>query len=542
MPEDLNKKSKHNYKMRLKFFFVFIFAIVNLWINKVEAVCEDCLIFQAEAPVPLLWTGGSVPLHVPDNLFVTLKFSDHFRGYVAGNKHTYTFQPDSNLLNLNQHTFNPSAIISPGALGSFDECGTWLQGAEIVDGANKVAGWYHAEMGNRCNGAVPSGDIHIKSIAYAESNDGGSSFSKLNYPNNQILTGHIDQLSDQEGSATRTVGVGDHSIVKKGEYYYLFFMNAYTARSGVARATVASGGKPGSWTKWYNGSFSQPGIGGRDSDLGILLAGVSYNTKINQFVGLTYEKPLEPDTDAGFKVAISEDGISWTILDAPLVPGGTRWAQSNMPSINGYSQYQTIIGPDGSKNWTDTFYVYYVYVRPGDYWTQRFMLRSEVKMKEYFSPISTPKASTSLYRYFSPSRGKHWVTSELAVPDETVWDFEREGNLGYVFNLEGAGMVKLNDCFFENPETGEDNYLVSVGESCATGSTTLRTIGWIYNPGLAQPNNTHAIYRCYNLTNRSHFVSTNQNCEGSQVEGLLGYVFNKIDFSPTVVPTGLNVL
>ncbi|MEF3692176.1 MAG: hypothetical protein V3574_03950, partial [Candidatus Moraniibacteriota bacterium] len=100
------------------FLLGFSLATLFLWPLLSKAVCSDCLSFQVQAPIPLLWTGGIVPFHVPDNLFVTLKFPDHFKGYVAGSKHTYSFLPSNNLLGLNQHTFNSSAVIEPGSVGS----------------------------------------------------------------------------------------------------------------------------------------------------------------------------------------------------------------------------------------------------------------------------------------------------------------------------------------------------------------------------------------------------------------------------------------
>ena len=44
-------------------------------------------------------------------------------------------------------------------------------------------------------------------------------------------------------------------------FIYLFFFFFLTMIAlGVARATVASGGVPGSWWKYYNGAWNEPGI------------------------------------------------------------------------------------------------------------------------------------------------------------------------------------------------------------------------------------------------------------------------------------------
>jgi hypothetical protein len=362
---------------------------------------------------------------------------------------------------------------------------------------------------------------HIKSIAYADSDDGGLSFSKVNYPDNVVLSGPADEIA--LATTDNIVGIGDFSVVEKDGFYYLFFLNAHRGESGVARATVASGGLPGSWWKWHDGEFAQPGIGGEESTFGLQLAGVSYNSRLGKFVALNYGKA----GTVGFRVAISPDAVSWTILDVPLVPGGTRWAESPAGLGNGgvapigYSQYQTLIAPDGSKTWSDTFYLYYVYVRPGEDFTMRFFLRSEVRMEIDDPPLSRPKASTSLNRYFSASAQKHWVTSELAVPIQGTWDFQNNGSLGGVFTSAAAGLVELDDCVY-----GVNNYVVSVGGTCGAGATLLRRIGWVYDGGLPQPANTHAIYRCYAPSLDSHFVSVSADCEGAQTEFLLGYALD----------------
>jgi hypothetical protein len=69
------------------------------------------------------------------------------------------------------------------------------------------------------------------------------------------------------GTPPRSVmGAGNPSAIIAGGYMYVFYVNlGYNTgpdQTHVARAPVSSDGKPGSWSKWYRGSFSQPGIGG----------------------------------------------------------------------------------------------------------------------------------------------------------------------------------------------------------------------------------------------------------------------------------------
>ncbi len=524
---------KRNLSSKLLVVLIF-FGFFGLTENSKAVLCTDCLSFSVSAPIAPVWpTVNTQNLQIPDNLFVTLKFPDHYLGYIS-DRNTWALSA-STLEGLNINNFNATPVISAGTPGQFDECGVWLHGAEIIDGANKVGAWYHAERGSRC---MTGSGTYTKSIAYAESTDAGASFSKVGYPNNVVLTGSTSELA--AANATNIVGVGDFSVIKKDSYYYLFYLNSYKGESGVARATVSSGGVPGSWLKWYNGSFSQPGIGGTDTALGLSLAGVSYNTALQQFVGLTYGSL----PTIGFKVALSPDGVNWTVLDAPLVTGGMAWDNSptfgsNTVTPYGHSQYQTIIGPDGSKNWSDTFYIYYLYIRPGEDFSNRFMLRSEVKMKINDSPVSSPyKASAGLKRYFSSSANKHWVTSWLAVPKDSNWDFQEEADLGNVFTSAGTGLIELDDCVYDL-----NHYVVASGGDCGQGVTKLRTIGWVYSPASPKPANTYSIYRCYVPAMDSHFISLQSDCEGAQVEYFLGYTLNTLgDTAAPAAPTGLSVL
>ena len=63
-----------------------------------------------------------------------------------------------------------------------DHCGCWLQGvAALPDG--RVAGFYHEEY--HCN--YSHNGFTNKSIAYALSEDGGLTYTKVGWPNNQII-------------------------------------------------------------------------------------------------------------------------------------------------------------------------------------------------------------------------------------------------------------------------------------------------------------------------------------------------------------------
>jgi len=101
---------------------------------------------------------------------------------------------------------------------------------------------------------------------------------KTGWPNNQII-------QPPPGNTTSTaargqqVGEGDHSVVvaEASTWMYLFFVEwdvepGSPIRVGLARSSVAAGGIPGTWKKFYcDGSatcgLATDGIGGESSAL-----------------------------------------------------------------------------------------------------------------------------------------------------------------------------------------------------------------------------------------------------------------------------------
>lgn len=159
-------------------------------------------------------------------------------------------------------------------LCAFRRC--WLQAVASLpkDPPGRVHGFYHEEY--HCDYAHNL--FTNKSIAYAESLDGGVSFTKTGWPHNQII-------QPPPGNTTSTaargqqVGEGDHSVVvaEESPWLYLFFVEwdvlpGMPVRVGLARSDVASGGVPGSWMKFHcddaaDCGFTTKGLGGESSAL-----------------------------------------------------------------------------------------------------------------------------------------------------------------------------------------------------------------------------------------------------------------------------------
>jgi len=141
---------------------------------------------------------------------------------------------------------------------------------------NITRGWFHLEIGTGTQ------SFFVGEIAYAESNDYGinfkpNQFDRLKSDRAILSSGPYFKTAEEVmESGTRNGGTGPHWLVEVGDYLYMYYIDMWgervngTHRFGVclAHATKESGGVPGSWFKWYKGSFSEPGIRGNCSILG----------------------------------------------------------------------------------------------------------------------------------------------------------------------------------------------------------------------------------------------------------------------------------
>ncbi|MYR45500.1 RICIN domain-containing protein [Streptomyces sp. SID5910] len=123
----------------------------------------------------------------------------------------------------------------------------------------------------------PFGDgVHYDAIDYAVSTDQGRTWS---------IKGHVitSPYSTKRGDSaafpeqTYYYGDGDQRLfvdVASG-YFYVYYGSRVVEKGGgwkafhqhVARAPISGKMAPGSWQKWYDGAWSQPGVGGRESNM-----------------------------------------------------------------------------------------------------------------------------------------------------------------------------------------------------------------------------------------------------------------------------------
>ncbi|HVM48288.1 MAG TPA: hypothetical protein VMU04_09685 [Candidatus Acidoferrum sp.] len=93
-------------------------------------------------------------------------------------------------------------------------------------------------------------------------------------------------------------GCGDQKLYVDARHgwFYLWYMHSWVHKQTglryqsmrVARCRIADRMAPGAWTKWYRGAWSQPGLGGHDSDVFVNADNttVTYNKWLKRYLAL----------------------------------------------------------------------------------------------------------------------------------------------------------------------------------------------------------------------------------------------------------------
>jgi hypothetical protein len=198
------------------------------------------------------------------------------------------------------------------------------------------------------------------SIGLARSTDNGATWTSMG----AIITGMTPK---PVSFPTRdSLGAGNPTAITANGYIYVFYVDwnlTFPDSIYVARAPVSSDGAQGSWEKYYNGSFSQPGLGGLSSAVqgppppsnSTIYAGspdVSYNTFLQTYLLLL-------NSNVGWHYATSPDLLTWTIQPTQIFTIPTPF--SLLQTGDTWYDYPTLISPEENSDQTTTCggYVYY---------------------------------------------------------------------------------------------------------------------------------------------------------------------------------------
>ena len=419
-----------------------------------------------------------------------------------------------------------------------DYCGAWLNSAvtniDLTSSSSSssvapVYGFYHEEW--KCD--YSDNSYTNKSIAYAISYDGGITFTKPNYPNNQIIIAP-NTTSDHQ------TGEGDHQVaIVNNTWLYLYFTewdgwNGHVT-IGVARSKQSLHGQPGSWKKYLNGQFNSPGIRGDSSAIsGITGTGVRWREKYNDFMsqggGNNYD-----NCGYGPLLGFSNDGINdWIAMKSGLMYVDSNNWNRNAPcdELVAYSSIQSRnVSYDNNDNGGyydlingDDYWLYYTYLEPNGSFSDRYLARRPVSMKLYdenMNNYNVGQVHITLSMYWNDNTKDTWITTAM-IPNNS--GFENKNTiLGKVLtkSIDDSITTKLYDCYISEWR----DHMIGLDGEC-DNYVVLRTLGWIYSYSI---NNkyitTQSLYRCFDSNNYNHFVSFDENCDNQgSVEFKLGYV------------------
>lgn len=216
--------------------------------------------------------------------------------------------------------------------------------------------FYHAEIRTFPPGYIP----FFSELGLALSIDRGTSWHDLG----PIVRPHTPVSSSyfQKGG---TWDVGWGTYVLAGEYFYLYFadllqdgddyarVNLAVARAEIADVIDAAVNQRQAWpwTKYYQGSWEEPGLGGRSSPLieqgdgSFMPSDVVFNTCLKKYTAVILGEPF-PNPDLYWSE--SSDGLKWDRLQKVVGDEGEQI-------------YATLVGEGDDPSLTGKdFFVYYI--------------------------------------------------------------------------------------------------------------------------------------------------------------------------------------
>jgi hypothetical protein len=274
--------------------------------------------------VTLLESGALGLAYFPDEGTAVLRRKDPFRLLLVSATSTFLIEAEGmESLRLGKST----EVLAPGAKGSFDNGYAGI--SAVVEHAGTHYAFYHAEDQEGLPGLAGGIPGFYASIGLATSTD-GLTFTKRG----QVLT------SSQPKAWQAYPNQGDRGaaepgavVSKDGRYIYLYYtehsrVEGRAVDIAMARAELGAGEVgPGSFFKYRDGEFKEPGIGGKDSPIvtakafpsaNALEGHVTYSRAVDRYLMVygvdAYAERMNgaPPAHSGLYLAWSMDGIAWT--------------------------------------------------------------------------------------------------------------------------------------------------------------------------------------------------------------------------------------
>lgn len=210
---------------------------------------------------------------------------------------------------------------------------------------------------------------HFDSIDYAVSTDKGKTWKITGHA---ITSPYSTQRNDTAAFPNQTWDYGDGDprlfVDYRSGYFYVTYGSRIQNKSGpaqtvslshVARAPIAGKMASGTWSKWYDGHWSQPGIGGQESNLtgvsadnpnGYTPIAADYNPANIGTVSDQVAAGTLPDNSDLFTLNITYDAYLGLYIGEPSKSGNTTAGLPIYATKDLGSQKWQLIGDTGSYN------------------------------------------------------------------------------------------------------------------------------------------------------------------------------------------------
>jgi hypothetical protein len=296
---------------------------------------------------------GGIPVYpwFPDGHISFLPDGNSFQMYWAGSS-SYRSMGTT----IESQVRNPptgSALTKGASTNDFDNGGAWLMSVFRQDGDNLI-GFYHGED-HHWPGYSNPGNIAWKSIAYCSSTDNGITWTK----GGQMITSPTAKPASPTWG-----GSGDACVVydAKNARWVAFYQEhwIYTA---ISTNPIPL---PGTWRKYHNGSYSQPGLGGLQTRVPGLTGhaganpSVHFNTHLKKWVMVWHTWNSLPNTPTVW-LSTSDDLLHWQppVKIVSVTEAGKAW-------------YPTIIGQTDVLA-SEYANLYYAYWPDKSHWQRQFI-------------------------------------------------------------------------------------------------------------------------------------------------------------------------
>ena len=283
--------------------------------------------------------------YVPDEHISYYKTDDTFHiWFTQGEAHHFISSDFNELTPAMMLNGNSVAAFGPSGEG-FDR--DYAGPGSVIRASNghDLLMFYHGEY------QWPEGGYYA-TIGLARSSDEGQTWERLG----PVIEGRLSRPDPPPWYGAFGAGGPCALVDERDGFIYLYYLDwgapvypEEDTHTHVARAPISSDGLPGSWRKYFEGEFSEDGLGGNsDGVLRGWFASISYNASLGAYLGVYVLAD-------GFYYSISFDRIDWTV-------GKKLLTRNETPSTGEpWLLYPSLLSPsqptDGTT--TETGYLYY---------------------------------------------------------------------------------------------------------------------------------------------------------------------------------------